>query len=470
MSMSTPSGSSSSVNSTTNNFYSASNAAPSVDPFSAFSQPAPATTYIDKKEFKAPKKVPLVGPCALHTSKLGFKKHKGNNNNDSSNTVNLCDDETVQSASQSLFDSNSKNNSNSSPAKEVIDLTFWGLTQKASLNRKNNPHPLNSPAYERMCLALNRKALPPPKPHLERQSPEYMQILRSSVKDSTNSNLIEDIHVGVKFGTEIDNLSGYIHSVQCNTHCDWTAELRDESCSGGGGVMCWLGSNFVRQFSHRIKIGNVLQLKNATISCAAPIEDVKTTTGGYKDKCVSVDGVHRLVLVGGPGKFVRIWDVVEDGSELTEEEVRELGEMRIQILTGGSSTSGGGLSATQSSVISCDTSNGGVNASQQSMSMSMSQPQPQPQPQPQLPPPPLPTTLPLPLPPPPPQPDTDSDLEMEMETQMEGTEEEYQGTMVEDQAPMLTGLDNDSQEENSQQQLKIFQGNDDSDEDDDLFE
>jgi len=216
----------------------------------------------------------------------------------------------------------------------TVNPSNKGESPRSKKRRKNDSieeswdHPLNTRVYSRMCISLDRCTVPLPNPLLRPPDvSEYLTSLRRSL--GAGWSTVSDIREG-SCDLTVGNLLGYIHSIQANTHCSWTIELRDESTSflpsNPGGITCSLRESFFDKNIQKVKVGSLLLLKSCRISVGSPRPG---------DRCVGKDGVHRVLLVGARC-VVAFVDVDQDKKRpLSEEEVKKLAELRTEDLMSG---------------------------------------------------------------------------------------------------------------------------------------
>ena len=225
----------------------------------------------------------------------------------------------------------------------------------------------------------------------------YMNILRNNIPD--NYALIYEIHAGkydvchcfdspesgtgggsVKGGgaavvhnddLRIPLLVGYVASVQCHAHSDWTALLVDEmhstkGSSGGGGsssnasnnssrgILCWLEERLVKQNPNWIRPGAVWMLDGAKLALFASaceeeenVEEEEDDDNGNAatyatgtDTSPSTDNARRRggnnnidrMILTGESSLIYAWTPEEATSAFTDEEFVTLTERRFNLV------------------------------------------------------------------------------------------------------------------------------------------
>ena len=159
---------------------------------------------------------------------------------------------------------------------------------------------------------------------------------------------------------------GYVASVQCHAHADWTAVLVDEmhgvvaaTAGGGGGggpgsgVVCWIEERLVKEHANWVRPGVVWLLEGAklalieaeegdldedeaTVSGSAYDEPMSAVHPGEVDISPSTDGaragrrIDRMLLVG-ESSLVYAW-TPEEATTFTHKEFIHLNEQRAQLL------------------------------------------------------------------------------------------------------------------------------------------
>ena len=243
-------------------------------------------------------------------------------------------------------------------------------------------------AWNFMCITLNR-IVPPANLVLQNYTATnagaayttYKSILRNSIPN--NYALLHEIHEG-KYDTchlqkelyatdlHVPLLVGYVASVQCHAHSDWTALLVDEmqsvakyhnggNCGNGSsnnvgrGVVCWIEERLVKQHANWIRPGVVWLIEGAKLALfSSPDEDDdemihhhdnNSTTGSTNaeisstttvDMSPSTDNsrgggsIDRMILVG-ESSMVYAWTPEEASCTFTHQEFSDLMERRCDL-------------------------------------------------------------------------------------------------------------------------------------------
>jgi hypothetical protein len=175
----------------------------------------------------------------------------------------------------------------------------------------------------------------------------YKALLRSIVPQ--NQSLIHEIHTGQwdvhhispsihTNDLRIPLLFGYVSTISCHAHSDWTAVLVDESysCGGGKGVMCWLEEKLVKRHPAWIRPGVVWMLEGAKLALFASKEEcdeLPDDEGGTNDISPSTDAarggyaIDRMILVGD-ASLVYAWTPEEASEHFSDSDFIELLERR----------------------------------------------------------------------------------------------------------------------------------------------
>ena len=191
----------------------------------------------------------------------------------------------------------------------------------------------------------------------------YKSLLRRRLQD--NFALIHEIHEGLydtnhlsadlhKSDLSLPLLVGYVHSVQCHAHSDWTALLVDEMHSVVGtngpavcnrGVLCWLEERLVKQHAQWIRPGAVWLLEGANLALFPTNVDggeeeeqeqqIDTNaTNGQQSSDTNLananSNIDRMILVG-ESSLVFAWTPEEASSAFTNDELVPLNDRRNNI-------------------------------------------------------------------------------------------------------------------------------------------
>ncbi|KAL7489398.1 hypothetical protein ACHAW6_015020 [Cyclotella cf. meneghiniana] len=196
--------------------------------------------------------------------------------------------------------------------------------------------------------------------HNEANIRSYKRLLRSIVPQ--HQALIHEIQSG-KYDVHhlapelhaddlrIPLLCGYVSSVSCHAHYDWTAVLVDETyacadnSSGGKEVaVCWLEDTLVKRYPNWIRPGVVWMIEGAKLALfASSSEDenqeefhLDEASDGPLDISPSTDAargghaIDRMILVG-ESSLVYAWTPEEAGMHFTNEEFVKLMEERCNV-------------------------------------------------------------------------------------------------------------------------------------------
>ncbi|KAL9189608.1 hypothetical protein ACHAXT_009283 [Thalassiosira profunda] len=228
-----------------------------------------------------------------------------------------------------------------------------------------------SPAWNVMCKSLNR-IIPPSHTMFAHKNPfrEYRSIMRREVDD--NFALISEINEGRYDTNHISHelhesdlrvplFVGYVASVQCHAHSDWTALLVDElhsvvantsknfhsakGANAGRGVVCWIEERLVKQHPGWVRPGVVWMIEGAKLALFSSKdeedEDDGTDGSGYGN-ATDVTGtdispsteaaragssIDRVVLVG-ESSLVCAWTPEEAAASFGNREFNELQSRR----------------------------------------------------------------------------------------------------------------------------------------------
>ncbi|KAL3792169.1 hypothetical protein HJC23_009633 [Cyclotella cryptica] len=197
----------------------------------------------------------------------------------------------------------------------------------------------------------------------------YKRLLRSIIPE--HQALVHEIHSG-KYDVHhltpelhtndlrVPLLYGYVSSVACHAHYDWTAVLVDETyaCgsnagerSGGkGAVVCWLEEKLVKRNPNWIRPGVVWMIEGAKLALFASSKEdeneqdgfhANDASGGSVDISPSTEAargghaIDRMILVG-ESSLVYAWTPEEAGLHFTNQDFVKLMEERCDIgLMGG---------------------------------------------------------------------------------------------------------------------------------------
>lgn len=287
-------------------------------------------------------------------------------------------------------------NNNQTPSPSSSSFTKKQLRREEQLFHDHSTELHECNAWNLMCITLNR-IVPPPHSyslfHRQPQPHSYKHLLRQSIP--LNIALIYEIHEGLYdthhlsprlFNTDLRTplLIGYVASVQCHAHSDWTALLVDEmhgvwntTTSGGGcvegggmgsassrGIVCWIEERLVKRHAGWVRPGAVWMLEGAKLALfPSSVEDDdeggdhveqqqlvvngdvgtadgQTNIGGQgvlpNDISPSTDAargggnIDRMILVG-ESSLVYAWTPEEASAHFSNEEFVELTERRCNV-------------------------------------------------------------------------------------------------------------------------------------------
>jgi hypothetical protein len=316
------------------------------------------------------------------------------NNNDS-----LVDSKLIKIKRGDDDDSNDDNNNSNN----FIQQQLQQLQQRDEQlfhDHSSDLHECN--AWNLMCTTLNRIVQPSnlllhnhhhnlhhKHPNTTSAYTTYKLKLRSSIPSSKYA-LIHEIHDGLYDKCHLDKhlyssdlcipkiLVGYVASVQCHAHSDWTALLVDEmhgvhkyyynggsggnsssskrSKNAGRGIVCWIEERLVKQHSNWIRPGAVWMIEGAKLALFSSLEDddddddeeeeeydvnnpttaIATSTSEVVDISPSTENsrgggsIDRMILVG-ESSMVYAWTPEEASSTFTHEEFSSLMERRCNL-------------------------------------------------------------------------------------------------------------------------------------------
>ena len=181
----------------------------------------------------------------------------------------------------------------------------------------------------------------------------YKNLLRSIIP--SHQGLVHEIHNG-KYDVHhltplmhandlrVPLLFGYVASVSCHAHSDWTAVLVDESYAcgnpGGRGIVCWLEEKLVKRHPSWIRPGVVWMLEGAKLALFASNnedeseekeEAVATTDiSPSTDAARGGNAIDRMILVG-ESSLVHVWTPEEARDHFGHREFLSLVEQRCNV-------------------------------------------------------------------------------------------------------------------------------------------
>ena len=281
------------------------------------------------------------------------------------------------------------------------DDTYGGGNKKQQQQQKqlfhdHSSHLHESSTWNTMCTTLSR-IVPPSNLLLSSNTnafSTYKHLLRSNIPkeeyaliyeiheglydtNHVGPNSLETSDEGIIEGDNVDllipkTLVGYVASIQCHAHSDWTAVLVDEmhsvsNCSTSGssgangnesgsnnnigkGIICWIEERIVKQHAAWIRPGAVWMLEGAKLALfASTINDdeedveqyddsgnISNNTSGNMDVSQSTDNarsgtsIDRMILVGEES-LVYAWTPEEAASTFSHEEFVALTERRLNL-------------------------------------------------------------------------------------------------------------------------------------------
>ena len=199
----------------------------------------------------------------------------------------------------------------------------------------------------------------------ETAASRYKNLLRNIVPQ--HQSLIQEIHIG-KYDVHhltpsmhsndlcIPLLFGYVVSISCHAHSDWTAVLVDESysCGRGRGITCWLEEKLVKWHPGWIRPGVVWMLERAKLALFVlkeeydcQVQDIDDDTNDRSSTALGGKGIDRMICVG-ESSLVYAWTPEEASKFFIHENYIQLLEKRCTV-----ACKGGGGEVTEQS--------GGVN-------------------------------------------------------------------------------------------------------------
>ena len=190
----------------------------------------------------------------------------------------------------------------------------------------------------------------------------YKSLLRRRVQE--NFALLHEIHEGLydtnhlsadlhKSDLSLPLLVGYVHSVQCHAHSDWTALLVDEMHSVVGangpavcnrGVLCWLEERMIKEHAQWIRPGAVWLLEGAKLALFPTNVDggedeeqqidTNDATNGQQSSDTNLananSNIDRMILVG-ESSLVFAWTPEEASAAFTNDDLVPLNDRRNNI-------------------------------------------------------------------------------------------------------------------------------------------
>ena len=291
-------------------------------------------------------------------------------------------------------DDGNVDDNNSSNSSNFIQQQLQQLQQRDEQlfhDHSSDLHECN--AWNLMCTTLNR--IVPPANLLLHNHHHHHNHYKSKVRSSIPSSkyaLIHEIHDGEYDKCHLEKhlylsdlcipkiLVGYVASVQCHAHSDWTALLVDEmhgvhkyyynggvggsggnssssrrSRNAGRGIVCWIEERLVKQHSNWIRPGAVWMIEGAKLALFSSLEDdddddeeeeeqydVNNPTASIAAASEVVDispstensrgggSIDRMILVG-ESSMVYAWTPEEASSTFTHEEFSSLMERRCNL-------------------------------------------------------------------------------------------------------------------------------------------
>ena len=321
--------------------------------------PGPAGNWFrQKKQQKSAATANRKGSKTVNTSVMAAEQGAKQQSND--------DNDAITKAEASAENSDNKLVSSSSTKKERDEQLFH--------DHSSDLHECN--AWNLMCATLNR-IVAPVNLLLHRHHPStvyssYKSALRKSIPD--NYALIHEIHDGQYDTCHLDKdlhasdlrvplLVGYVASVQCHAHSDWTALMVDEmnsvakyhggrGSSSGRGILCWIEERLVKQHANWVRPGAVWMIEGAKLALFSSMDDEEegdedkshnnytndsaTISTAMIDMSPSTDNsrgggaIDRMILVG-ESSLVYAWSPEEASSTFSHQEFSDLMERRCDL-------------------------------------------------------------------------------------------------------------------------------------------
>ena len=354
--------------------------------------PGPAGSWFRKNSKRPPKKAKAL----LLSTKKGIIKSEEQDNNigNGGEHINNQDgtssnvDVSQQQQQYTTSDVKSPDKVKSDPDNNINSPSQNKKQQQEQLFHDHSSDLHESSSWNIMCSTLNR-IVPPSNLLLsstQNISATYKHILRKHI--SNEYALISEIHEG-KYDTNhigctvgqnegdvglfandlrLPTLIGYVASVQCHAHSDWTALLVDEmqSVGSGGsssssnngkggvtngigkGVMCWVEEKLVKQHGGWIRPGVVWMIEGAKLAlfnstCEEDdIEEDDDDDTGINGNSLGTDispstdhvrgggNINRMILVG-ESSLVYAWTPEEAASTFSHDEFVSLTEKRLNL-------------------------------------------------------------------------------------------------------------------------------------------
>eukprot|EP00985_Skeletonema_marinoi_P032413 scaffold39129_cov155-Skeletonema_marinoi.AAC.2 len=340
--------------------------------------PGPAGNWFrQKKAAVANRKQSSSAAATANSSAMKTDESKKQQSN-SGNAMAKLEDNGEQSADSKLIISSSSPPPSTSPSNNHKTKR---QDEQLFHDHSSDLHECN--AWNLMCTTLNR-IVPPANllrhnhnhHHPNAAYTSYKSTLRTCIPD--NYALIHEIHEGRYDTCHLDQhlyssdlrvplLVGYVASVQCHAHSDWTALLVDEmqsvakyhggngsSNNAGRGVLCWIEERLVKQHANWIRPGAVWMIEGAKLALFSSLEEEEeeedddehgSNNHGGSDAAMStatVDvspstdnsrgggAIDRMILVG-ESSMVYAWTPEEASSTFTHEEFSDLMERRCDL-------------------------------------------------------------------------------------------------------------------------------------------
>lgn len=346
---------------------------------------------------------------AVNAQESGKKQQSNNNNNNNSNDAMTKTEYNGEQQSLKNEDRTPTASSSSSPHNNNNVKTKQD--EQLFHDHSSDLHECN--AWNLMCTTLNR-IVPPANlllhnhhhshPHHPHQPGNAYTTYKSTLRKSIPNNyaLIQDIHEGRYDTCHLDKtlystdlriplLVGYVASVQCHAHSDWTVLLVDElysvvkyctnngggnngsssssssgmnsssssSSNAGRGILCWIEERLVKQHANWVRPGVVWMIEGARLALFSSIEEddddvnvdmynnnnsgstaaaatTAMSTTAVVDVSPSTDNsrgggsIDRMILVG-ESSLVYAWTPEEASSTFTHQEFSDLMERRCDL-------------------------------------------------------------------------------------------------------------------------------------------
>ena len=307
-------------------------------------QPPPPPKRADKRRFRHD----LPGPAGAW-----FQLQKQKNRRKSNHSDRIKEEQVVKLEDPEDISSPTTTNSNNESEKKSAQL-FKDYSSKL--------HDCN--AWNLMCLTHERivptfhtfnNFIDNDEKDSSNASNSYKTLLRTIIPQ--HQSLIHEIHNGqhdthhLSPSVHMNNLRipllfGYVSTISCHAHSDWTATLVDESysCGGGGGrgITCWLEEKLVKRHPGWIRPGVVWMLEGSKLALFASKEDGDDEDPSENCEVVNNDvspsteaarngyAIDRVILVGEES-LIYAWTPEEASEFITDDRFKDLLERRCNV-------------------------------------------------------------------------------------------------------------------------------------------